>query len=217
MPGASLDDDLGSIAVLQNLELPVKEANKAAEEIYLKYLRLLEYYLQRQGASAEDAEEWAHDVLIRVIFSKIHQFTPRPDGSFQAWLFTVARNAYSNWQKKQRRMVEFNDRQIDGESNIEEGEALTKAAAKGTALLSEYMRNYQSMSDDIEAAADLEQWLNDAGLSDFEKSVVRLRIYLDLKPRDIAALTPGQSAENVARVFYNAKAKLGKWLDTQST
>jgi RNA polymerase sigma-70 factor (ECF subfamily) len=72
-----------------------------------KYGQLLFYWCSRWGASPEDSEDLVQEVLLNV-FKSINSFQIQADGTFRAWLRTIAWRCWSVIHEKQQRSLNGN-------------------------------------------------------------------------------------------------------------
>jgi DNA-directed RNA polymerase specialized sigma24 family protein len=80
--------------------------------------RLFGFYVKRTRGRVADAEEIANTCLHNVISAvRNGKYTRVPEASFEAFLFTIARNILSDWWEDQR--PSFNERPFDETSEVE--------------------------------------------------------------------------------------------------
>ena len=80
--------------------------DKAAFEILFDaYAPRVKYFLMRQGATAESAEELAQEAMLTV-WRKAHYFS-KTRGTASAWIFTIARNLRIDETRRDRRAQLF--------------------------------------------------------------------------------------------------------------
>lgn len=81
-----------------------KEGNqKAKEELYEEFWRPIYSFLMSRCKKQHLAEELVAETFIRA-FRNLHQYK---QGSFLAWLYTIARNLFSDYTKKMSTRMEF--------------------------------------------------------------------------------------------------------------
>src|SRR5215467_4087739 len=71
--------------------------------LYARHVdRIYSYLLSRTGpARAEDAADLTQQVFVRAL-DALPRYQPRAGVSVAAWLFRIARNAATDWQRRQR-------------------------------------------------------------------------------------------------------------------
>jgi RNA polymerase sigma factor (sigma-70 family) len=175
----SIADDEDTHSIITSPLASADGKTNAREKLYIKYYAILIRYGQSLGASREDAEDLAHETLLRALITKSDQFRPQDSGSLQAWAFKILRNLYLNARKHaSNKNVELTD------MHVYEGFPLFDA-------INTNKERYRA-----------------AGLSELETQVAIFYIDYDLKPGDIAYLMPEHSSENISRVIYRLKKKL---------
>ena len=175
----SIDPDINLMKVIRSSMSPENERAQAREELYIKYSEILVQYARALGASAEDAEDMAHEALIRALITKSDQFEPQGNGSFKAWVRRIVQNLHFNARRRHK---------IEGDI----------LAATG-------MEQEVDPFDSINSNEDI---YRAAGLSELETTVATYYIDYGLKPREIAYFMPDHSPENISRIIYRLKVKL---------
>jgi RNA polymerase sigma-70 factor (ECF subfamily) len=74
--------------------------------LYHRYATSIYRYLWRQVRDEDDANDLTAQVFTRAI-EHIHQYRPRPGGTFRAWLFAIARNALTDHWRRARPSAPF--------------------------------------------------------------------------------------------------------------
>lgn len=74
--------------------------------LYARYVdRIYTYLCMRTGrARADDAADLTQQVFVRAL-DALPRYRPRDGGSLAAWLFRIARNAATDWQRREGRSV----------------------------------------------------------------------------------------------------------------
>lgn len=181
----SKDDESGIIGILQTTDLSDEERANGVASLYSRYFPGLMKYLLQLGASLEDAEDIAHDVLIKVLYTKIQSFENRAGSTFKAWLYTITRNEYFNLHKENRKSQSLDA--LENDSDL---------FGQGAALNAVDLQDYLASMIEV------------AKLTALEAQVIRLSAYFDLKPSEIAEIIPRQSSAKVSRILYNARQKI---------
>lgn len=173
------------IEMLRSAELSPNEKKTAQADLYeIYYPKLLNYAIRALKLSVEDAEDVAHDTLVKALFTKSDQFIPQGDGSFLAWMCRILKNQFINETKSA--LV----------SRRSPYDAIPEDIVDPKAVL----------------RIDNEQTYKDAGLSDLEYLLIELHVDHDLRPREIVDLIPNLTAAQISRIMYKAKEKLKKLL-----
>lgn len=85
MAQISPDAEAVLIAILQKSNADPEEKRQACEDLYLSYYSALYQDALSSGAPVEDAEDQAHDTLLRA-YQRINAYKPYTDGPLEAWL-----------------------------------------------------------------------------------------------------------------------------------
>lgn len=178
----------------------------AAEEILAEILegapsearfrRLVDLYCQplcrffaRRGFSPEDCRDLTQEVFLG-IYSGIGSF--RREAGFETWMWKIATNAYRK-RRRWRTAAKRAGPEVPLEETVEAAEASVASASSEDEILER-------------ERADL---LSEAirGLPDQMRKCLMLRVYQDLKYREIA-VTMGLSTETVKAHLFQARRKL---------
>lgn len=87
----------------------------AFEQLYQRYRQTLYRYLVRNCSDASEAEDIYHDVWSRVIHAK----NPFTEGSFQAYLFQIARNISIDLGRRNRLQIVTDDTILDAQPSAD--------------------------------------------------------------------------------------------------
>lgn len=79
----------------------------ALEELYQLYAPSLLAVSIRYTTNKHDAEDVVHDAFIKIL-KNIHQFVPRFEGAFEAWMKRITVNTSINFLRKKAKLTEFN-------------------------------------------------------------------------------------------------------------
>src|SRR5262249_12794879 len=83
------------------LDAFAKGDGQAFEELYRRYSGQIRHYLRHRLDSRADAEDLTQEVFFRVcreMNSGLHGI--QTSGGFRGWIFTVARNAATDWLRR---------------------------------------------------------------------------------------------------------------------
>jgi len=76
------------------------------DEVWARFVRLytplLYHWAQRMGQSGDDAADLVQEVFV-VLLRSLPEFNYDSDRSFRAWLYTVLRTKWVDWQRRRRR------------------------------------------------------------------------------------------------------------------
>lgn len=97
----ALDDEAALIQVAQR-------DFAAFGPLYARYVdRIYSYLRARTGqARSDDAADLTQQVFLRAL-DALPRYHPREGVSFAAWLFRIARNAATDWQRRERPMLSW--------------------------------------------------------------------------------------------------------------
>jgi len=100
---------LSKLRFLEQLAKRMKAADEASYDEFAEYfgLRFRGSFLRR-GMPPFEAEDLAIN-CVEDIAGKIKLYHPNPHG-FEAWVWTLANNAFFDWYRKSRKTVAFDDR-----------------------------------------------------------------------------------------------------------
>ncbi|MGH2484756.1 MAG: RNA polymerase sigma factor [Ktedonobacterales bacterium] len=137
----------------QNDEPPVDEAAlilaarrdpAAFGQLYARYVdRVYTYLRLRMGkAGADDAGDLTQQVFLRAL-NALPRYEPRADVSIAAWLLRIARNAATDWQRRQRRTIPW-------EAVPEEQQPVATDTAESTALRNDERARVKRMLETVD-------------------------------------------------------------------
>ena len=167
----------------------VKEAQMGEKEafgkLYEKYLdRLYRYIFYRVGQQTHVAEDIVQTVFVKA-WEKLSQFRK---GSFQAWLYTIARNTIIDTQRTHKLHVTLSEEIQDEKESIEEH---------------------------IEKKLGVEQVMRElAFLTEEQQEVIFLRCINELSYSEIAA-TLGKREDAIRALQYRALKELKRRLTNE--
>lgn len=147
------------------------------EHLYRQYYKPLFLYAYSLSHSKADAEDLTANTFVKAL-------TTFQSGNIQAWLYTVLRNEFLDFQKKKKRAVNFSDKMAD-------------MIPSQVDVWENYLRNKQL------------QWLYSqiSQLPGLEQDVMLLTVqtdYKDLKIAEILGITP----DHVRVLRYRAKTRM---------
>ena len=115
--------------------------------LYRRYQDRVYMYMRTRTASDEDAADLTQQVFLRALDS-LSQFRPRR-GSFAVWLFRIARNAATDWYRRQRKTVTWDllpeALQPVADHDLEAGMLRREAAARLRTLFAELAADKQEI------------------------------------------------------------------------
>lgn len=76
------------------------------DELYQAYFKDVFLYMKSFSVDDHTAEEITQETFVKALRS-ISQFDGRKD--FRAWLFTIARNTWFTWSKREKRLIQCPD------------------------------------------------------------------------------------------------------------
>lgn len=155
------------------------------DHIYQEYFKDVFYYLRSLSGDRDTAEE-----LTQETFAKALRALDRFDGQkdLRAWLFTIAKNAYIDYCRKEKR-----------HAGVELPETLEEPGPQFTERLMEH-----------ETAFQIHQFLHE--MPEPYKEVFSLRVFGELPFEQIAKLF-GKSPGWARVTFYRAKQKMITYLE----
>ena len=132
-----------------------KEFSQLIEETY----RSLGFFLRYLGLPSDDVDDLAQDVYVKA-YKAFERF--EPGRSFKSWLFSIAKNTYIDWTRRQKTQKKF----------MEEN------------FCRDYTETFEHSSNSrLEVRKLLEK------LSAEEQILVELRFFQDLQFKEVAELT----------------------------
>ncbi len=170
--------------LVKRAQLGEKEAFGKLYEIYLD--RLYRYIYFRTGNNRELSEDLVQSVFVKA-WEKLDTFGKSlpagRQGSFQAWLYTIARNTLIDHIRGARQQVALDENLADEKESVEE--KVTDAVA-----IEQVMQKLQVLSDE-------------------QREIILLRFVEDLSYKEIAAIT--EKKEDAIRALqYRALKQLRK-------
>lgn len=155
------------------------------DSIYRSYFRDVFLYLRALSANENIAEEMTQETFVKALKS-IDKFDGSKD--IRAWLFTIARNTYYTWCRRQK---------------IYAGEEMTEDAAM---VQSDFTERFA----DEESAFLIHQFLHN--MEDPYKEVFHLRVFGEL-PFEKIGLLFGKSSGWARVTFYRAKKRILEYME----
>ncbi len=155
------------------------------DSIYRSYFRDVFLYLRALSANEDIAEEMTQETFVKALKS-IDKFDGSKD--IRAWLFTIARNTYYTWCRRQK---------------IYAGEEMTEDAAM---VQSDFTERFA----DEESAFLIHQFLHN--MEDPYKEVFHLRVFGEL-PFEKIGLLFGKSSGWARVTFYRAKKRILEYME----
>ncbi len=155
------------------------------DSIYRSYFRDVFLYLRALSANEDIAEEMTQETFVKALKS-IDKFDGSKD--IRAWLFTIARNTYYTWCRRQK---------------IYAGEEMTEDAAM---VQSDFTERFA----DEESAFLIHQFLHI--MEDPYKEVFHLRVFGEL-PFEKIGLLFGKSSGWARVTFYRAKKRILEYME----
>ena len=159
------------------------------DELYRLYFRDVAFFLQGLTHSESLAEELTQETFFKAL-NGLREFDGRQD--IRAWLFTVARNCYYSYCRKNNKTVPLDDAEQTAAHTPDPVELLV----------------------DKDAAFTVHQCLHQ--LEEPYKEVFSLRVFGELSFEDIGAIF-GHNASWARVTYYRAKAKIQQKLDEANT
>lgn len=132
-----------------------KEFSQLIEETY----RSLGFFLRYLGLPSDDVDDLAQDVYVKA-YKAFERF--EPGRSFKSWLFSIAKNTYIDWTRRQKTQRKF----------MEENFCL------------DYTETFEHSSNSRLVVRELLD-----RLSAEEQILVELRFFQDLQFKEVAELT----------------------------
>lgn len=166
----------------------VKQAQRgdrdAFGKLYQKYLdKLYRYIYFRVGQDTDMAEDMTHGVFLKA-WEKLKSFT---GGSFQAWLYTIARNMVIDYYRSSRPMAVLHENIVDDTAVPEENIFLRLQVEK-------IRRAFTYLTSE-------------------QQEVMTMRFINDMSHREIAHVL-GKKEDAVRALQYRALKELRKYVDT---
>lgn len=169
--------------------------------VFSRFYRPLYLFFANRPALREDADDLAQTTLLRV-FENIHQY--RFEASFEAWLWQIGQNVWRNAVRERQALKRGPETETLDEAG-EHGEILPAGGVFGdvpatpeeVVLLGERVRI-------LRAAIE--------GLPPGMRQCAELRLFADLKYREIAELT-GIGLNTVRSQLFEARKRLKPVLD----
>ena len=90
------------------------------KEIYEKYARRMFFICRRYASDKEEAEDMMHDGFLQV-FSSLHTFTDRGEGSLRAWMERVMINTCLQRLRKRDLLRESTSLEYTAEPSVDSG------------------------------------------------------------------------------------------------
>lgn len=165
--------------------------------IYRRYRRSLFAFFSRQSTLREEAEDLAQQTLFRA-YENIHQY--RFEARFQTWLRQIGENVWRNAvRERQAAKRDARLEPLDPTGQDEEAASVVDAAPtpEQTVLAEERRRVLRAAIDSLPPGMRL---------------CTRLRLFADLKYREISAVT-GISLDTVRSQLFEARQRLKLVLD----
>lgn len=155
------------------------------EKIYKLYFKDVFLYLRSMNLTEELSEEIAQETFYKAIKS-IDSFDGKTD--IRAWLFTIAKNTYFSFYKKQKKIIPL--------------ESKDKYLGEDIDITEEF--------DNEETALEIHKFLHD--MKDPYKEVFTLRVFGELPFDKIGAIF-GKSSGWARVTFYRSKKMIREYLE----
>ncbi len=157
------------------------------EKVYTEFFREIYLYLRGFGISEDLAEELAQETFVKAL-----RAADRFDGSqnIRAWLYTIARNTFFSWKRKQKCFAE--------------GTSGEELEPDGTSLMVSTDQVAETV-EEKELALAVHRFLHD--MEEPYKEVFHLRVFGEL-PFEKIGLIFGRSAGWARVTFYRARKQL---------
>lgn len=155
------------------------------EHIYRLYFKDVFLYLRGLSANQDTAEEIAQETFVKAL-KAIDSFDGSKD--IRAWLFTIARNTYYTYCRRERSYA-------DGELSENEGDM---------------QPDFTEQFADEESAFRIHQFLHD--MADPYKEVFSLRVFGELPFEKIGQIF-GKSSGWARVTFYRAKKQIIEYME----
>lgn len=154
-----------------------KDFSQLIEETY----RSLSFFLRYLGLPDSDVDDMAQEVYLKAYNALGRYDSSRP---FKSWLFSIAKNTFIDWTRKQKTQRKF--------------------------LEQNFVREYcETFEDDSNTRSDIKEIIGK--LSAEEQMLVELRFFQDLQFKEIAdltGLTVGAIKMRMMRVLDKMKANV---------
>jgi RNA polymerase sigma-70 factor (ECF subfamily) len=157
----------------------------AISEIYRRYAGTIVRYIAIRVTDVELAQDLTQEVFIRVIHA-LHRFTYRGEKAFLGWLFTIAANVLTSYQRRKRPPTAPLSAQHD---------LVDTRSVEAVRTVAEYV--------------DLRRAL--AQLTDDQQQVLTLRFFADLSNCEVATILH-RSEASIKAIQYRAIRSLQRML-----
>ena len=157
----------------------------AFQALYHRYFRRVYAYVASRTEDERDAEDIVSDVFLRVV-KNLNTFRSQQEAGFAAWLFAIARNAITDYYRRN-------------------GRATPTVDLEAAEPLAESEREPERIAARVDAEAQLRGLL--AGLPERKREIVTLRYYSGLRNHEIAAVL-GIGEKTVSAHLSRALAEL---------
>lgn len=154
------------------------------ETIYNDYFRDVYLFLRSLSADAQTSEEITQETFARAL-AAIDSFDGRKD--IRAWLFTIARNTYYSWLRKQKPMSDAPPPEV-----------------------SSPQRDFTLQFADEERALLIHRFLHE--MKEPYKEVFNLRVFGELSFEKIGSIF-GKSAGWARVTYYRAKQQIALYME----
>lgn len=115
--------------------------NNSFEEIVIRYKDNLIYFIYRYAKSIDIAEDIAQDVFVYLL---IHKENYDFNFSLKTYLFTIAKTKALNYLKREKRIVQINEKDIDDVQTLEESIFLNERKNNLKLAMSKLKPDYQN-------------------------------------------------------------------------
>ena len=153
--------------------------------IYQTYFKDVFLYMRSVAGNEDIAEEITQETFFKAL-KALDSFDGRKD--IRAWLFTIARNTYFTYRKKQKKFVE---READDDTPDPQSD-------------------FSSYMADEETSFRIHQYLH--SMKEPYKEIFSLRVFGELSFPQIASLF-GKSPGWARVVFYRAKVQIQEYME----
>lgn len=161
--------------------------NMDFDSIYQSYFKDVYFYIYGIARNESIAEEITQETFMKAL-KAIDGFDGRKD--IKAWLFTIAKNTYYTYCKRQKI---YDGQPLDENTDVSEPAVIDRIADEETAFL-------------------IHQFLHD--MSEPYKEVFTLRVFGELSYERIGMLF-GKSAGWARVIFYRAKRQINDYLENR--
>lgn len=194
--GMGIEEDRRSVSIWIDRWQRGIDLDESFRRIHRHYYPLVRSFFARRGFTEQEIEDLAQETFFRV-YRKLDGF--RGDSQFETWLFQVTANVYKN--ELRSRTAQKRDAQ---EVSLEDAEANTQGGEGGVSLTAAEAGPLDGMLTG-ERAETLHRAM--AELPPQMRRCVELRVYQDLKYREIAVLM-GVSIDTVKAHLFQARQLL---------